>query len=104
MQDADYIADANKSKLIVEYVSGEEAEKLVAQIYSMPPQVKEMLGGNPQTKTFGDKLESFSGGLTLTQDVQLAVRIQTTDPGVHPISVERMYQILRAHGIRRAEG
>ncbi len=43
MQDKNYIADANKSKLIVEYVSGEEAEKLVEQIYSMPPQVKERL-------------------------------------------------------------
>jgi tripartite-type tricarboxylate transporter receptor subunit TctC len=43
MQDADYIADANKSQLTVEYVSGEEAEKLVAQIYSMPPQVKQKL-------------------------------------------------------------
>jgi tripartite-type tricarboxylate transporter receptor subunit TctC len=43
MEDADYIADANKSQLTVEYVSGEEAEKLVAQIYSMPPQVKERL-------------------------------------------------------------
>jgi hypothetical protein len=43
MEDTDYIADANKSQLTVEYVSGEQAEKLVAQIYSMPPQVKEML-------------------------------------------------------------
>ena len=43
IEDADYIADAKKSKLTVEYVSGEEAEKLVDQIYSMPPQVKERL-------------------------------------------------------------
>lgn len=43
MGDADLIADAKKSKLTVEYVSGEEAEKLAAQIYSMPPQVKERL-------------------------------------------------------------
>jgi tripartite-type tricarboxylate transporter receptor subunit TctC len=41
--DADLIADAKKSKLTVEYVSGDEAEKLVAQIYSLPPQVKERL-------------------------------------------------------------
>jgi tripartite-type tricarboxylate transporter receptor subunit TctC len=43
MGDADLIADAKKSKLTVEYVSGDEAEKLVHQIYSMPPQVKERL-------------------------------------------------------------
>jgi tripartite-type tricarboxylate transporter receptor subunit TctC len=43
LADADLIADAKKSKLTVEYVSGDEAEKLAAQIYSMPPQVKERL-------------------------------------------------------------
>ena len=41
--DADLIADAKKSKLTVEYVSGEEAEKLAHRIYSMPRQVKERL-------------------------------------------------------------
>jgi tripartite-type tricarboxylate transporter receptor subunit TctC len=43
MEDKDFLADAKKSNLTVEYVSGEEAEKLVKQIYSMPPEVKEML-------------------------------------------------------------
>jgi tripartite-type tricarboxylate transporter receptor subunit TctC len=43
LQDNDFVADAKKSNLTVEHVSGEEAEKLVAQIYSMPPQVKKRL-------------------------------------------------------------
>jgi tripartite-type tricarboxylate transporter receptor subunit TctC len=43
MEDKEFLADAKKSNLTVEYVSGEEAEKLVKQIYSMPPQVKERL-------------------------------------------------------------
>lgn len=43
MKDKDYIADAEKSKLTVEYVSGEEVEKFVAEIYAIPAQVKERL-------------------------------------------------------------
>ena len=43
MKDKDYIADAEKSKLTVENVSGEEVEKFVAEIYAIPAQVKERL-------------------------------------------------------------
>jgi len=43
MEDKDFLADAKKSNLTVEYVTGEEAEQLVDQIYSMSPQVKERL-------------------------------------------------------------
>jgi tripartite-type tricarboxylate transporter receptor subunit TctC len=43
MKDKDYIADAEKSKLTVDYVSGDEVEKFVAEIYAIPAQVKERL-------------------------------------------------------------
>lgn len=43
MEDKDYIADANKSKLMVDYVSGEEVEQYVKQIYSVSPEVKKKL-------------------------------------------------------------
>jgi tripartite-type tricarboxylate transporter receptor subunit TctC len=43
MKDAEFIADAKKAKLDVTYVSAEEIQKYVDQIYSMPPQVKENL-------------------------------------------------------------
>jgi hypothetical protein len=43
MEDNDFLADAKKSNLTVEHISGEEAERLAKQIYSMPPQVKERL-------------------------------------------------------------
>jgi tripartite-type tricarboxylate transporter receptor subunit TctC len=43
MEDKGYIADATKSKLTVEYVSGEQVESFVDQMYAMPPQVKERL-------------------------------------------------------------
>ena len=43
MKDKDYIADAEKSKLTVDYVSGEEVEKFVAEVYAIPAQVKERL-------------------------------------------------------------
>lgn len=43
MEDKEFLADAKKSNLTVEYVSGEEAEKRASEIYSMPPQVKERL-------------------------------------------------------------
>jgi tripartite-type tricarboxylate transporter receptor subunit TctC len=43
MEDKDYIADANKSKLTVDYISGEQAEQYVQQIYSVSPEVKKRL-------------------------------------------------------------
>jgi tripartite-type tricarboxylate transporter receptor subunit TctC len=43
MEDKDYIADANKSKLTVDYVSGEEVEQHVERIYSVPAEVKKRL-------------------------------------------------------------
>jgi hypothetical protein len=43
MEDKDYIADANKSKLMVDYVSGEQAEQYVKQIYSVSPEMKKKL-------------------------------------------------------------
>jgi tripartite-type tricarboxylate transporter receptor subunit TctC len=43
MEDKDFVTDAKKANLTVEYVSGEEADKPVDQIYSMPPEVKESL-------------------------------------------------------------
>ena len=43
LKDAEFIADAKKSKLDVNYVSAAEIEKYVDQIYSMPAHVKENL-------------------------------------------------------------
>jgi tripartite-type tricarboxylate transporter receptor subunit TctC len=43
MEDKDYIADANKSKLTVDYVSGEQVEQHVERIYSVPAEVKKRL-------------------------------------------------------------
>jgi tripartite-type tricarboxylate transporter receptor subunit TctC len=43
MEDKDYIADANKSKLPVDYISGELVERYVRQIYSVSPEVKKRL-------------------------------------------------------------
>lgn len=43
VEDKEFLADAKKSNLTVEYVSGEEAAKRASEIYSMPPQVKEKL-------------------------------------------------------------
>jgi tripartite-type tricarboxylate transporter receptor subunit TctC len=43
MRDKDYKADAEKSKLPVDYISGEEIEKHVEQIYSVPADVKQLL-------------------------------------------------------------
>ena len=43
MKDKGDIADAEKSKLTIDYVSGEEVEKFVAEIYAIPAQVKERL-------------------------------------------------------------
>jgi tripartite-type tricarboxylate transporter receptor subunit TctC len=43
MEDKDYIADANKSKLTVDYISGEQVEQYVQQIYSVSAEVKNRL-------------------------------------------------------------
>jgi tripartite-type tricarboxylate transporter receptor subunit TctC len=43
IEDKDYIVDANKSKLPVAYISGEQAEQYVKQIYSISPEVKKRL-------------------------------------------------------------
>ncbi len=43
IEDKDYIADANKSKLPVKYVSGEQVEQYVKQMYSISPEVKKRL-------------------------------------------------------------
>jgi len=42
-EDKDYIADANKSKLTVDYISGEQVEQHVEQIYSLSPEIKKRL-------------------------------------------------------------
>lgn len=43
MKDKDYKADADKSKLTVDYTSGEKIERSVEQIYSVSPDVKQRL-------------------------------------------------------------
>jgi tripartite-type tricarboxylate transporter receptor subunit TctC len=43
MEDKDYMADANKSKLPVDYTSGEKIEQYVEQIYSVSPDMKQRL-------------------------------------------------------------
>lgn len=43
MEDKDYKADAERSKLTVDYISGEEVERYVTQIYSAAPDVKRRL-------------------------------------------------------------
>ena len=43
IEDKDYIADATKSKLTVDYVSGEQVEENVKRVYSAPPEVKKRL-------------------------------------------------------------
>ena len=43
MADADYAAQANKLKLDVKYVSGEEAEKWVSEVLSISPKMREEL-------------------------------------------------------------
>jgi tripartite-type tricarboxylate transporter receptor subunit TctC len=43
LQDPAFIAEAEKSKLETTYVSGEEIEKYVGQIYSITPRTKELL-------------------------------------------------------------
>jgi tripartite-type tricarboxylate transporter receptor subunit TctC len=43
LADGDYLAQANKLKLDVNYVSGEEAEKWVSEVLSISPKMKEEL-------------------------------------------------------------
>jgi hypothetical protein len=43
LADAEFLAQANKMKLDISYVSGEESEKLVKEVLSIPPKVKENL-------------------------------------------------------------
>jgi tripartite-type tricarboxylate transporter receptor subunit TctC len=43
LKDPQFLADAKKSRLTIEYVSGEEIEKFVEQILSMPPNIREFL-------------------------------------------------------------
>jgi tripartite-type tricarboxylate transporter receptor subunit TctC len=43
IEDKDYIADAEKSKLTVDYISGEKVEQYVERIYSASPEVKKRL-------------------------------------------------------------
>jgi tripartite-type tricarboxylate transporter receptor subunit TctC len=43
IEDKDYVADANKAKLPVDYISGEKVEQYVEQIYSISPDVKKRL-------------------------------------------------------------
>lgn len=43
IEDKDYIADTNKSKLTVDYISGENVEQYVEEIYSISAEVKKRL-------------------------------------------------------------
>src|SRR6266545_4425334 len=57
MEDKDYKADAEKSKLTVDYISGEEVERYVKQIYSASPEVKQRLEGSSR----GSRILSDTG-------------------------------------------
>jgi hypothetical protein len=41
MKDSDFLADANKGNFEIRAVSGEEIQKLIADIYETPPAVAE---------------------------------------------------------------
>ena len=43
LKDPDLLAEAEKAKLVITYVSGPQVEKLVSEIVNMPPHVKESL-------------------------------------------------------------
>jgi tripartite-type tricarboxylate transporter receptor subunit TctC len=43
LADSDFLAQANRLRLDINYVSGEEAEKWVAEVLSLPPQLKDEL-------------------------------------------------------------
>jgi tripartite-type tricarboxylate transporter receptor subunit TctC len=50
LADAEFLAQATKMKLDISYVSGEESEKLVNEVLSIPPKVKENLSYLSSTK------------------------------------------------------
>ena len=50
LSDADFLAQANKSKLDITYVSGEEIDKIVDEVLSIQPKVKENLQFLTQAK------------------------------------------------------
>jgi tripartite-type tricarboxylate transporter receptor subunit TctC len=50
LADPDFTAQANKSKLDITYVSGEEIDKIVADVLSISPKVKENLQFLSQAK------------------------------------------------------
>lgn len=50
LTDPEFQAQANKSKLDITYVSGEEIDKIVAEVLSIPPRVKENLQFLSQAK------------------------------------------------------
>jgi tripartite-type tricarboxylate transporter receptor subunit TctC len=43
LEDPEFLAEAKKSKLIIDYVSGEEIEKFVDEILAISPETKESL-------------------------------------------------------------
>src|SRR5437868_13847798 len=43
-------------------------------------EMRQQLAKNGGAKDFADKIQSLSGGLTLTDDIRLNVRVQTSDP------------------------
>jgi hypothetical protein len=80
---------------LLKAASGEKTGKLGAELKSAMGKVKgseslwvagvvneEMKNGlanNPQTKKYADKLKSMFGSLTLTDAIQLGIRVQTTE-------------------------
>ncbi|HSE86692.1 MAG TPA: hypothetical protein VLJ79_10755 [Candidatus Binatia bacterium] len=50
LSDPAFLAQANKSKLDITYVSGEEIDKIVDEVLSIPPKVKENLRFLSQAK------------------------------------------------------
>jgi tripartite-type tricarboxylate transporter receptor subunit TctC len=50
LADPEFMAQAQKSKLDIAYVSGEEAEKLVSEVLSISPKVRENLQFLTQAK------------------------------------------------------
>ena len=48
--DPEFLAQANKLKLDITYVSGEEIDKIVAEVLSIPPKVKDNLQFLSQAK------------------------------------------------------
>ncbi len=43
LEDPEFLAEAKKSKLVIDYVSGEEIEKFVDQILAISPETKKSL-------------------------------------------------------------